>query len=310
MALDADKGKYVWMDGKFVPWEDATIHIASHVIHYGSGVFEGIRCYKNKRGSACFRLHDHMSRLFDSAKIYRMDIPFACQELVDVAQQLIRRNEQEDCYVRPLVYRGYKELGVNPLDCPVNVAMLTWKWGKYLGPEAANGVDVKFSSWNRLAPNTLPTLAKACANYMNAQLMKMEAKLHGYVEALSVDANGFVCEGSGENIFAIRKGKIYTPPMGASILPGLTRDTVMQFAADLGMDVIETMLNREFLYLADELFFTGTAAEITPIRSVDKIKIGEGKPGPITQKLEAELFGVLQDEKEDRYKWMTYVDMS
>jgi branched-chain amino acid aminotransferase len=307
MPLEKDKGKYVWMDGKYVLWEDAKIHIASHVIHYGSGVFEGERCYKTKKGSACFRLREHTDRLFNSAKIYRMDVPFSKEDVISATLELIKKNEQLECYIRPIVYRGYTELGVNPFPCSVNVALLTWYWGKYLGPEAANGVDVMVSSWNRMAPNTFPAMAKTCANYMNSQLIKMEAIKYGFVEGIALDVNGFVSEGSGENIFIVKNGKIHTPPLHATILPGITRDSVIQIATDLGYKVIETMMLREFLYLADEVFFTGTAAEITPIRSIDKITIGNGKPGPVTQALQKEFFAILNADKDDRHGWLTFV---
>jgi branched-chain amino acid aminotransferase len=295
------------MDGKFVPWEDAKIHIATHVIHYGSGVFEGERCYKTKKGSACFRLREHTERLFNSAKIYRMDVPFTKEDVMKATIELIKKNEQQECYIRPIVYRGYSELGVNPFTCPVNVALMTWYWGKYLGPEAAAGVDVMVSSWNRMAPNTFPAMSKTCANYMNSQLIKMEAIKYGFVEGIALDVQGFVSEGSGENIFLVKNGKIHTPPLHATILPGITRDTVIRLATDLGYTVAETMMLREFLYLADEVFFTGTAAEITPIRSIDRIQVGNGKPGPVTQALQKEFFAILSADKDDRHGWLTYV---
>lgn len=307
MPLEKDKGKYVWMDGQFVPWENAKLHIAAHVIHYGTGVFEGERCYRTKKGSACFRLREHTDRLFNSAKIYRMDVPFSKEDIINATIELIKKNEQQECYIRPIIYRGYAELGVNPFTCPVNVALMTWYWGKYLGPEAANGVDVMVSSWNRMAPNTFPAMSKTCANYMNSQLIKMEAIKYGFVEGIALDVNGFVSEGSGENIFVVKNGKIHTPPLHATILPGITRDTVIQLAADLGYKVVETMMLREFLYLADEVFFTGTAAEITPIRSIDKIIIGNGKPGPVTQALQKEFFAIINGDKDDRHNWLMYV---
>jgi branched-chain amino acid aminotransferase len=307
MPLEKDKGKYIWMDGKFVPWEDAKIHIASHVIHYGTGVFEGERCYKTKKGSACFRLREHTERLFNSAKIYRMDVPFTKEDVMNATIELIKKNESQECYIRPIIYRGYAELGVNPFTCPVNVALMTWLWGKYLGPEAANGVDVMVSSWNRMAPNTFPAMAKTCANYMNSQLIKMEAIKYGFVEGIALDVNGFVSEGSGENIFIVKNGKIHTPPLHASILPGITRDTVIQLATELGHKVVETMMLREFLYMADEVFFTGTAAEITPIKSIDKITVGNGKPGPVTQALQKEFYAILNADKDDRHGWLTFV---
>jgi branched-chain amino acid aminotransferase len=307
MPLDKDKGRFVWMDGQFVQWQDAKIHIASHVIHYGSGVFEGQRCYKTKKGPACFRFKEHTERLFNSAKIYRMDIPFTKEQVMTAETELIKRNMQDECYVRPIVYRGYAELGVNPFTCPVNIALMTWYWGKYLGPEAADGVEVMVSSWNRMAPNTFPAMSKTCANYMNSQLIKMEALKYGFSEGIALDVNGFVSEGSGENLFVVKGGKIYTPPLHATILPGITRDTIITLARDLGYEVIECMMLREFLYLADEVFFTGTAAEVTPIKEIDKIKIGTGKPGMVTMTLQKEFFAVINGEKEDKHRWLTYV---
>lgn len=307
MGLEESKAKYVWINGKHVPWDDARIHICSHVIHYGTGVFEGIRCYKTPKGPAIFRLKDHTRRLFDSARIYRMDIPFTRDQVSQAMIDLVNKNEHDECYVRPLVYRGYKELGVNPFNCPVDVALITWYWGKYLGPEALEqGVDVMVSSWNRMAPNTFPAMAKTCANYMNSQLIKMEAITYGFVEGIALDVNGFLSEGSGENLFLIRDGVIRTPPLHATILPGITRNCIMTLAREMGYEVIETMMLRESLYIADEVFFTGSAAEVTPIRSVDKIQIGEGKCGPITKKLQDAFFAIIDGKAEDRHGWLTH----
>lgn len=308
MSLEKSKSKYIWLNGEFIPWNDAKIHICSHVVHYGTGVFEGLRCYKTKKGSAIFRLREHTERLFNSAKIYRMDIPYTKDQVNQAVIDTIKKNEQEECYIRPIVYRGYYELGVNPFNCPVETAIITWYWGKYLGSEATEqGVDVMVSSWSRMAPNTFPAMSKTCANYMNSQLIKMEALKYGFVEGIALDVNGFVSEGSGENIFLIKNSRIHTPPLHATILPGITRDTVIHLARDLGYEVVETMMLREFLYLADEVFFTGSAAEITPIRSIDKIPIGEGKPGPITKKLQERFFAVIQGDIEDKYHWLTYL---
>ncbi len=308
MGLEESKSKYIWMNGSYVPWEDAKIHICSHVIHYGTGVFEGLRCYKTPKGPAIFRLSDHTNRLFNSAKIYRMEIPFTKEEINQATLELIKRNELDECYIRPIVYRGYKELGVNPFSCPVDVALITWKWGKYLGPEALDqGVDVMVSSWNRMAPNTFPAMSKTCANYMNSQLIKMEALTYGFVEGIALDIFGFVSEGSGENLFVVRNGIIFTPPLHATILPGITRDTIITLARDLGYEVKETMMLREMLYLADELFFTGSAAEVTPIRSVDHILIGNGRCGPVTKKLQQEFFAIIDLKREDKYGWLTFV---
>jgi branched-chain amino acid aminotransferase len=302
------KTKYIWMDGKFVDWEDATIHILSHVIHYGTGVFEGLRCYKSPNGPVIFRLQDHTRRLFNSAKIYRMEIPYSEDELNNVAIELIKKNDLVEAYIRPLAYRGFGELGVNPFPCPVNVTIATLQWGKYLGQEALEqGVDVMFSSWNRMAPNTFPAMAKCCANYMNSQLIKMEAIVNGYVEGIALDTTGYVSEGSGENIFAVKDGVLHTPPLHASILPGITRHTVMTLAQDLGIEIVEEMLAREYLYIADEVFFTGSAAEVTPIRSIDKITIGAGKAGPLTKRLQKAFFDIIDGRADDRHGWLTKV---
>lgn len=302
------KAKYIWMDGKFVDWENAKIHILSHVIHYGTGVFEGLRCYKTSKCPVIFRLNDHIERLFDSAKIYRMEISYSTQELNTVVVDLIKKNELEDAYIRPIAYRGYDALGVNPFTCPVCVTIATLQWGKYLGKEALeSGVDVMISSWNRMAPNTFPAMAKCCANYMNSQLIKMEAITYGFIEGIALDTTGYVSEGSGENIFAVKNGVLHTPPLHASILPGITRDTIMTIANDFGIPVVEEMLTREYLYLADEVFFTGSAAEVTPIRSIDKITIGQGKCGPITKQLQDAFFDVIEGRKEDKHGWLIRV---
>lgn len=298
----------IWMNGSLVDWKDATIHVASHVIHYGSGVFEGIRCYDTPRGSACFRLDTHMRRLFDSAKIYRMEPSLDVAALTDAVLTTIRANEFKACYMRPIVYRGYKALGVNPLPCPVDTAILCWEWGTYLGQDALeNGVDVRVSSWARSAPNTFPTLAKSAANYANSSLIKMEAVTEGYSEGIALDTFGYLSEGSGQNLFIVRGDVIYTPPITASILPGITRDSVITIAKDLGYTVREEMLPREMLYIADEAFFVGTAVEITPIRTVDKVKVGDGTRGPITTAIQRTFFDIIKGEAPDRHGWLTYV---
>ena len=300
------EAKYIWMNGEFVPWKDAKIHVLTHALHYASSVFEGIRCYNTKKGSFIFRLKEHIRRLFDSAKIYRMEVPYSMEEIMNACKETVIKNNLEECYIRPIVYRGYHSLGVNPLDCPVEVAIAVWEWGKYLGPEALEkGVDVMVSSWTRIAPNTVPPLAKASGNYANGQLIKMEAVLYGFSEGIALDAMGFVSEGSGENIFAVRDGIIYTPFLDACILPGITRDTVIRLARDAGYEVREVMLPREFLYIADEVFFTGTAAEITPIRSIDKMIIGKGERGPVTKHLQELFFSYVNGEVEDKYGWLT-----
>lgn len=298
----------VWMNGALVDWADARIHVASHVIHYGSGVFEGARCYATPRGTACFRLDAHMRRLYDSAKIYRMDIPVAQDALTDAVLDTIRANEYKACYIRPIVYRGYHELGVNPFPCPVDIAILTWEWGAYLGQDALKaGVDVRVSSWTRAAANTFPTLAKSSANYANSQLIKMEAIADGYSEGIALDTAGYLSEGSGQNLFIVRDKVLYTPPFAASVLPGITRDTVVTLAQDLGFRVREEVLPRELLYIADEAFFVGTAVEITPIRSVDKIPVGHGKRGPITEALQQAFFDVINGKVPDRHGWLRFV---
>jgi branched-chain amino acid aminotransferase len=306
MLTPTDK---IWHNGRFIPWADATIHVLSHVVSYGSSVFEGIRCYSTPAGPAIFRLREHIRRMVDSAKIYRMEnIGYSAEQLADAMLELVRVNKMDACYIRPIAIRGYGDIGVNPLHNPIDVYVACWSWGQYLGEEAlAEGVDVCVSSWNRFAPNTLPALAKAGANYMNSQLIKMEALANGYSEGIALDTAGFVSEGSGENIFLVRDGKIHTPPLGASVLPGITRDSVLALARDLGIPVVETIIPRELLYIADEVFFSGTAAEITPIRSVDRIKIGNGRRGPVAEKLQKEFFGVINGNREDRYGWLTPV---
>jgi branched-chain amino acid aminotransferase len=298
----------IWMNGTLVDWVDARIHIASHVIHYGSGVFEGARCYATPRGSACFRLDAHMRRLFDSAKVYRMEPSVAQGPLTEAVLETIRANEFKACYIRPIVYRGYHTLGVNPLPCPVDIAILTWEWGAYLGQDALEkGVDVQVSSWSRSAPNTFPSLAKSCANYANSQLIKMEAIIQGYSEGIALDTAGCLSEGSGQNLFLVRDGVIYTPPISASILAGITRDSVITLARDLGFQVREEVLPREMLYIVDEAFFVGTAVEITPIRSVDKVAVGNGRRGPVTEALQNAFFDVVNGKTPDRHGWLTFV---
>jgi branched-chain amino acid aminotransferase len=298
----------IWMNGSLVEWKDARIHIASHVIHYGSGLFEGARCYATPVGSACFRLDAHMRRLYDSAKIYRMEPQISQAALTDAVLETIRANALKACYIRPIIYRGYEALGVNPFPCPVDAAVLTWEWGAYLGQDALeNGVDVRISSWARVAPNTLPTLAKTSANYANSQLIKMEAITEGYSEGIALDTFGYLSEGSGQNLFVVRDNLLYTPPLTASILPGITRNSVLTLARELGLRVREEMLPRELLYIADEAFFAGTAVEITPIRSVDKIAIGNGKRGPVTEAIQKSYFDIIHGRVPDRHDWLTFV---
>src|SRR5436305_9756362 len=307
MALQ--KTEKIWHNGKLIRWEDATIHVMSHVVHYGSSVFEGVRCYVPSSGPAIFRAHEHIQRLLDSAKIYRMDLPFSREELVSAMVDVVNTNGVWPCYLRPIVFRGYGDAGVSPNNCPVETYVVNYPWGKYLTQDDA-GVDVCISSWTRIAPNTLPALAKAGANYMNSQLIRMDAMANGYVEGIALDTNGYVSEGSGENIFVVRNGILQTAPLGNSVLPGITRDSVLKIARDLGIPVAEAGIPREMLYIADEVFFTGTAAEITPIRSVDRISVGDGSVGPITRKLQREFFAIVRGEKPDKFKWLTPVPVA
>ena len=299
----------IWHNGKFIPWEEATLHVMSHVVNYGSAVFEGIRCYALPTGPAILRAPEHMQRLLDSSKIYRMPVDFTCEELVKGMVELVQRNGVWPCYIRPLVLRGYGELGVNPANTPVEVYIANYPWGKYLG-KGDEGVDVCVSSWTRMAPNTLPAMAKSAANYMNGQLIKMEAIANGYVEGIALDASGYVSEGSGENLFLVRKGTLMTAPLGNSVLPGITRDSLLQIARAQGIPVVEQVIPREMLYIADEVFFSGTAAEITPIRSVDRVTIGNGKAGPVTKSLLKEFMGLLTGVVPDRYGWLTPVPVA
>jgi len=304
----------VWKNGELIDWDHARIHVMSHVVNYGSSVFEGIRCYKTAKGSAVFRLKEHMQRLINSAKIYRMDFAYDRESLCDATVQLIQESGLEECYIRPLVIRGLDEnkpaFGVNPFPNPIDVYIATWEWGKYLGEEAIeSGIDVCVSSWTRITSNSMPAMAKAGANYMNSQLIKMEALLGGYSEGIALDDRGMVSEGSGENIFLVNNGKLYTPPLGASVLPGITRDSVIKIAQNMGIEVIETTVQRAALYLSDEVFLTGTAAEITPIRSIDKITVGKGHRGEITAAIQEEFFKVILAEKPapNGADWLTFV---
>jgi branched-chain amino acid aminotransferase len=302
------KAEKIWMNGKLINWDDARIHILSHVIHYGSALFEGARCYATPQGPAIFRLKEHTDRLFNSCKIYRMEIPFAKDQINQAIIDLIRTNKLDECYIRPIVYRGYEQLGVDPTGVPIDVAIAVWKWGKYLGAEALErGVEVGVSSWRRNAPCTMPAMAKSSANYMNSQLIRLEARAHGYVEGIALDVYGHVSEGSGENIFIVRDNAIITPPFGSSILPGITRNTVLKLAEELKIKVIEEQIPREALYIADEVFFTGSAAEITPIAKIDGIPIGAGKRGPVTERLQKEFFALFDGSRCDDYGWLTYV---
>lgn len=307
MAWD-DTASKIWVDGEMVDWKDAKIHVLSHVVHYGTSVFEGIRAYKNENGVTVFRLKEHVQRLFDSAKIYKMEIPFTPEEIEEAILETVRVNDLNGCYIRPIAFKGYGQLGVDPSGCPVNVVIAAWEWGSYLGEEGmANGVDIGVSSWRKPAPDTFPALAKCGANYMNSQLAKMEAIDNGYDEAIMLDYEGHVSEGSGENIFLVEGEKLFTPAMSSSNLKGITRDSIMTVARDLGYEVIEEVISRERLYSADEVFFTGTAAEVTPIRSIDHRTIGIGKRGPISEKLQTAFFDIVEAKVEDKYGWLSYI---
>ncbi|MEK7722913.1 MAG: branched-chain amino acid transaminase [Acidobacteriota bacterium] len=305
----------IWKNGTFINWDDARVHVMTHAIHYGSSVFEGIRAYSTKRGPAVFRLTEHMQRLLNSSKIYRMDSGLTRDQLIHATVELVRDSGLDQCYLRPIIFRSLDEdkpaFGVNPFPNPVEAYIAAWDWGKYLGEEALEaGVDVCVSSWTRISTNAMPAMAKAGANYMNSQLIKMEAILGGFSEGIALDDRGFVSEGSGENLFLVQNGQLVTPPLGASILPGITRDSVIQIARELGIPVAEAVIQRAALYLTDELFFTGTAAEITPIRSVDRITIGEGKRGEITKKLQETYFAIITGERPapNNAPWLTYVN--
>jgi len=304
------KTEKIWHNGKLIPWDAAQIHVMSHVVNYGSSVFEGVRCYSLPSGPAIFRAPEHMQRLLDSAKVYRIDVDYTREDLVSAILQVVKNNGVWPCYIRPIVLRGYGEAGVNPFNSPTEVYICNYPWGKYLGTDAEQGVDICISSWTRIAPNTLPAMAKSGANYMNSQLIKMEAIVNGYAEGIALDAEGYVSEGSGENVFVVRNGILQTAPLGSSVLPGITRDSVLQIARELGIQVVEQVIPRELLYIAEEAFFTGTAAEVTPIRSVDKISVGKGITGPITKAIQKEFYAIIRGEKPDRFNWLTMVPVS
>ncbi|MCW5979543.1 MAG: branched-chain amino acid transaminase [Bryobacteraceae bacterium] len=299
----------IWHNGNLVDWADARVHVLCHALHYGSSVFEGIRCYETAAGPAIFRAREHVRRLYDSARLYRMDnLGVSQEEFVEALRLVVRANEMKSCYLRPVVFRGYGDLHVLPFNCPIEAYIACWPWGKYLGPESLEkGVDVCVSSWARMAANTLPAMAKAAANYMNSQLILMEAVQNGYTEGIALDPEGYVSEGSGQNIFAVRDGRVITPPLSASVLPGITRDTVLALAGDSGIEVVEQNLPREMLYLADELFFSGTATEICPIRSVDRIAVGGGSRGPVTKRLQKAFTAVIESGGGKHPEWLTAV---
>lgn len=304
MAIKASE--LIWYNGKLIPWNDANLHVMSHVVNYGSSVFEGIRCYQTEKGPAVFRLREHVQRLHDSAKIYRMETDYSVEGLIQATLDLLVANKVYPCYIRPIILRGYGTVGVDPTGSPIEVYIANYEWGKFLGGED-EGIDVCVSSWNRLAPNTMPTMSKAGANYMNSQLIRMEALVNGYSEGIALDVTGYVSEGPGENIFLVHKDRLYTPPLANSVLPGITRNSILHIAQDLGIPIHEQAVPRELLYLAEEVFFTGTAAEVTPIRSVDRIKVGDGKIGPVTRSLRSEFYAIANGKVPDRHGWLTPV---
>jgi branched-chain amino acid aminotransferase len=298
----------IWLNGRLVAWKDATVHVATHALHYGTGIFEGIRAYATRDGSAVYRLPEHMRRLYDSCRVYRMEPRWSVEELTTAVLDTVRANGFQSCYIRPLVYRGVDSLGLDPRPCPVDAAIVVWEWSAMFGAEGLEkGIDVGVSSWNRLAPNTLPAMAKASANYANSALIKMQASLDGYGEAIALDESGMVSEGSGQNLFLVRDRVIYTPSISSSILQGITRDSVLVLARDLGFEVRESPIPREMLYLADEAFFCGTAVEVTPIRSIDRIPVGAGTRGPVTSSIQQQFFAILHGEVPDAHGWLTPV---
>ncbi len=308
MAGGFEKTEWIWRDGEWVRWEDATIHVLSHVAHYGSSIFEGIRCYATPDGPAIFRLEDHMKRFLDSGKVYRMEIDYSVEELCVIVEETVRRNKMPEGYIRPIAMRGYGSPGLNPIPSPLHVFVICWPWGAYLGDEGMQkGVDAGVSSWQRMEPNTFPALAKAGGNYLNAGLMRMEAVANGYAEAIALGPGGLVSEGSGQNIFLVRDGILVTPALDGTLLPGITRDSIITLAKDIGITVSEQPVPREMLYTCDEAFFTGTAAEVTPIRSVDRIPVGNGTVGPITRTLQSRFLGIARGQIPDSYGWCRVV---
>lgn len=306
MAFRSD---FIWFNGEFVPWDEAKVHVGVHALHYGSSVFEGIRAYKTRQGTAVLCLHEHVRRLFNSAKILRMTIPFTQEQISQAILDTVVKNGNGACYIRPLVFRGFDRLGVDGRSCPVEVVIMTWEWGAYLGPEALEqGVDAGVSSWRRMAPGTLAANAKIGGQYINSQFITMDVKERGFEEGIALDVQGYVSEGSGENVFLVFGNRLQTPPLSASLLEGITRNCIITLAGDMGYPVEEVMIARERLYIADEAFFTGTAAEITPIRSVDGITLGSGRRGPVTAGLQERFFAITSGEEEDRWGWLTYTN--
>ena len=300
--------EWIWHDGDFIPWADANVHVLAHSMQFGSSVFEGIRCYETPQGPAIFRLEDHLQRLLNSCKIYRMEMTYTLDELVAACCELVEKNGLPSCYVRPMVIRGYGAAGMVPFDSPVEVFLPCWPWGAYLGDHAMeNGADACVSSWHRMAPNTTPSMAKVAGNYLGGQLIKMEALANGYDEAIALGPDGLISEGSGQNVFIVQKGVVFTTPTNGTLLPGITRDSIMTLAMDSGLEVREQGLQREMLYTADEVFLTGTASEVTPVRSVDKIKVGAGKTGEVTKLLQRTFLDVVHGKTEDTHHWLCQV---
>ena len=302
------ESEWIWRDGEFVPWKDATLHVLAHAVQFGSAVFEGIRCYNTPKGPAIFRLREHLRRMYNSCKIYRMDVPYSPDQLVEATRELVRRNKLESCYIRPMVLRGYGAAGMVPFESPVEVFLPCWPWGAYLGDDALEkGVDACVASWHRVAPNTVPAIAKIAGNYLSGQLIKMEALANGYEEAIALGPDGLVSEGSGQNVFIVADGAIYTPPIDGTLLPGITRDSVVMIAKDLGIATHVQPLAREVLYTCDEIFLSGTASEITPVRSVDRLPVGTGKPGPVTQAIQKRFLDIVNGRVPDEHGWLTHV---
>jgi branched-chain amino acid aminotransferase len=299
---------WIWRDGEFVAWQDATVHVLAHSMQFGSSAFEGVRCYDTPRGPAIFRLEDHLQRLLNSCRIYRMDVPYGVDELVAACCELVERNALRSCYIRPMVIRGFGAAGMVPFDSPVEVFLPCWPWGTYLGEGALeNGVDTCVSSWHRMAPNTIPSMAKVAGNYLGGQLIKMEALANGFDEAIALGPDGMISEGSGQNVFVVHKGVLFTTPLNGTLLPGITRESIMTLARDAGLEVREVPLQREILYTADEIFLTGTASEVTPVRSVDRLKVGAGRAGEVTKQLQRTFLDLVHGKLEDRHGWLTFV---
>ena len=299
---------WIWHDGKFVKWADATVHVLAHSVQFGSSVFEGMRCYNTPKGPAIFRLEAHLERMYHSCKIYRMDVPYTMDEIIAACGELVEKNQLDACYIRPMVVRGYGAAGMMPQDSPIEVFLPCWPWGTYLGAGALeNGIDACVSSWQRVAPNTLPAMAKVAGNYLGGQLIKLEAMANGYAEAVALGHDGMLSEGSGQNVFLVKDGTLFTPPVDGTLLPGITRKSLITLAEDAGIPVKEIPLPRESLYTADEVFLCGTAAEVTPVRSVDRIPVGSGKPGPITLQLQKKFLDTVTGKAADTHRWLTFV---